>query len=81
MHKIGIYHIDLDPEGLKEIRGVKRICEDYPDYLRDESNTIGSEVEAIFFPRSVENIASVLHEASQKHKSLTLSGARTGICA
>ncbi len=81
MHKSGLYHIDPNPEGMKVIRGVKRISEDYPDYLRDESNTTGSEVEALFFPRTVENIAYVVHEASEKHKSLTLSGARTGICA
>ena len=81
MHESGIYHIDPDPEGMKIIRGVEKICQDYPDYLRDESNTVGSEVEAIFFPRTVENIVFVVIEASENNKYLTLSGARTGICA
>ena len=81
MYKSGIYHIEPDPEGMKVVRGLERIREDYPDYLRDESNTIGSGVEALFFPRTVENIAYAVIEASEKHKSLTVSGGRTGICA
>jgi D-lactate dehydrogenase (cytochrome) len=81
MHESGIYHVKPDADGMKVIRGEKRICEDYPDYLRDESNTEGSSVEAIFFPQTVEHIAAALQDASAKHKSLTLSGARTGICA
>ena len=81
MHESGIYHVNPDADGMKVVRGEKRICEDYPDYLRDESNTVGSGVEAIFFPKTVEHIAAALQEATKKHQSFTLSGARTGICA
>lgn len=80
-HKTGIYSVEPDSSGMKIVRGEANIRDGYPDYLRDESNMLGSGVEALFFPRSVENIAYAVHEASEKNKSLTVSGGRTGICA
>ena len=73
--------MEPDPEGMKIVRGEGRIKDDYPDYLKDESNILGSGVEVLFFPRSIENIAYAVHEASENNKSLTVSGGRTGICA
>lgn len=67
-------------EGMKTEHGARRIEENYPDYLKDESGFRGKGVEALFFPRSAENIAYVLREAEKRRKGVTLSGGRTGIC-
>jgi D-lactate dehydrogenase (cytochrome) len=78
--RTGIHRIEPDPEGMRIIRGARKIREDYPDYLRDESNTLGCDVETLFFPRSPANIAAAVQESSQNGKPLTISGGRTGIC-
>ena len=80
-NKTGIYHIEPDETGMKIVRDVERIRDEYPDYLRDESNTVGCDVEALFFPRSVPNIVFAVREAAERGKAITASGARTGICA
>ena len=79
--KTGVYRIEPDPEGMKIVRDSDKIREDYSDYLKDESNTFGCDVEALFFPRSLANIVFVVLEAADKGKKLTVSGGRTGICA
>jgi D-lactate dehydrogenase (cytochrome) len=78
--RTGLYRIEPDFEGMKIIRGNGKIRDDYPDYLRDESNTLGCDVEALFFPRSSANVAAAVQESSRKGKPLTISGGRTGIC-
>jgi len=67
-------------EGMKIIRGYERINEDYPDYIRDESNIGTGRAEALFFPKNVQNIAWVIEEAKREKKNVTISGGRTGIC-
>jgi len=76
----GVYTINPDRTGMKVVYG-EQVEKGYPDYLRDESNTIGFDVEALFFPKTNENIAYVLTEAQKKGIKVTLSGGRTGICA
>lgn len=79
--RTGIFRIAPDKSAMRIVHGAERIQMDYPDYLRDESSTVGSGVEALFFPRSVENIVYAVLDAVEKGKSLTISGGRTGICA
>ncbi len=78
--KTGVYTISPDKTGMKIVSGGE-VKKGYIDYLRDESNTIGFDVEALFFPRTVENIAYVFSEAQKRGMKVTLSGGRTGICA
>ena len=77
----GIFSVSPSRDGMRIIEGVDRIQRDYSDYLRDESNYSGSGVEAIFFPKSVENIVYAVKLAAGKGKPITVSGGRTGICA
>ncbi len=77
----GVYAIRPDSAGMKIVYGREKVQNGYPDYLRDESNTVGSDVEALFFPKTNENIAFVFAEAQKKGMKVTLSGGRTGICA
>jgi D-lactate dehydrogenase (cytochrome) len=76
----GIYPIEPDFEGMKIVRGQEKIRDEYPDYLRDESNTLGCDVEALFFPKSPANIAAAVQESVRSGLPLTISGGRTGIC-
>jgi D-lactate dehydrogenase (cytochrome) len=78
--RTGIYKITPDPEGMKIVYGEDKILQNYPDYLKDESNTLGSGVEALYFPNSIENISYAVTEAIKNKKTLTISGGRTGIC-
>jgi D-lactate dehydrogenase (cytochrome) len=77
----GIYQVDAHKEGMRIVEGSKRIQEEYPDYLRDESNAYGFGVEKLFFPQTPENVSYVVREAVRSGKSVTISGGRTGICA
>lgn len=77
----GIFNISPSRDGMRIIEGVERIQKDYSDYLRDESNYSGKGVEAIFFPKSLENIVYAVKLAAEKGKPITVSGGRTGICA
>jgi len=77
----GIFRVKADKSGMKIVYGKEKIQKNYPDYLRDESNTVGSDVDGLFFPKTIENIAWVLREAQENGKAVTVSGGRTGICA
>ncbi len=66
---------------MKSAFGRERVQRDYPDYLRDESNVASSSVEGIFFPRTAAQAAWVVEQARRKGTPVTVSGARTGICA
>ncbi|MDT8389769.1 MAG: FAD-binding oxidoreductase [Lentisphaeria bacterium] len=48
--------------------------------LRDESRREG-QAEAVAFPRSLNDVSSLLKLAAERHWSVTVSGARTGITA
>ena len=67
-------------EGMKIIEGYERIRNNYPDYLKDESNIGDGRAEKLFFPVNIQNIAWIIKEAKAKKKSITTSGGRTGIC-
>jgi D-lactate dehydrogenase (cytochrome) len=77
----GIYTIRPDNEGIKVIYGEEAIGKDYSDYLKDESSVSCGAVKALFFPRSIENVAFILREAQKNGEKVTISGGRTGICA
>ncbi len=81
IYKTGIYKVRADKSGMKVVCGKEGVKIEYPDYLRDESNSTGSDVEMLFFPRTIENVSYVVQEALDKGKTVTISGGRTGICA
>jgi D-lactate dehydrogenase (cytochrome) len=68
-------HTLLEPAA----RGPRAVRESYPDLLRDESNLTGGEVERVYLPQSVEEVAEVVAEAARGSVPLSVSGARTGI--
>ena len=59
---------------------IKPWNEQYTDYLRDESRTIG-KADSISFPVSEAEIISILADLYQNATPLTLQGARTGLAA
>jgi len=54
------------------------VCDDYPDYLRDESRLKG-EAFSISFPKSEEVVRRIVSSMEQQLIPVTLQGARTGI--
>ena len=68
-------------EGMKVVEGRDRVRRECADYLRDESNVSAEEVDSIFFPRTAENVSYIMQEAAANGMPVTVSGARTGICA
>jgi D-lactate dehydrogenase (cytochrome) len=81
LFKTGIYSIPPESDGLKAVHGIDRIQNDYPDYLKDESNVTGADAESLFFPRSLNHLVKIMMDAREKGKKVTISGGRTGICA
>lgn len=51
---------------------------DFADYLKDESR-ISGHADSISFPRTSEEIQSILCHIRDMHKTITIQGARTGI--
>jgi D-lactate dehydrogenase (cytochrome) len=76
----GIYDLAGDDNGMRAVEGKKHIEQDYPDYLRDESNLHGDGASKLFFPENVGNICWVLRQALSAGEKVTVSGGRTGIC-
>ncbi len=54
--------------------------EEYLEYLRDESRSVGT-AESIAFPRTEEELAAILRQAYPQGVNITLQGARTGLAA
>ncbi len=79
--KTGIYTITPESDGLKAVHGIDRIHNDYPDYLKDESNVTVGDAQSLFFPRSLNHLVKIMLDAGEKGKKVTISGGRTGICA
>jgi len=48
-------------------------------YLNDESNIIKGNAERVFFPKTSEEVAKIVQEASKKNIQVTVSGAGTGL--
>lgn len=76
----GIFRQDAHQGDMRVVEGKRRIEEDYPDYLRDESGMQGSGVERLFFPGSTGQLLWVVREALDRNRPVTVSGGRTGIC-
>lgn len=53
---------------------------EFQDYLRDESRSIG-EAESISFPRSATEVKNIVSRINQQNLPLTVQGARTGLAA
>ncbi|MCE5196288.1 MAG: FAD-binding oxidoreductase [Negativicutes bacterium] len=59
---------------------IKPLNEQYAEYLRDESRTVG-QADSISFPVSEAEILSILAYLYQSATPLTIQGARTGLAA
>lgn len=59
---------------------IRPMTEEYAEYLRDESRTVG-KAESISFPRTTEEIAAVLRQTARTHTPVTIQGSRTGLAA
>jgi D-lactate dehydrogenase (cytochrome) len=57
----------------------KTKIEEFENYLTDASNLKGGYAEKLFIPETAAEISEILKEANQNKKSVTISGARTGI--
>lgn len=63
-----------------EMTLIKPMSEDFVEYLRDESRSIG-QAEHIAFPRNEDEIRSVLKQCYATGERVTVQGARTGLAA
>ena len=59
---------------------VSEYCNDFQDYLKDESRHNG-HAESISFPRSTEDISAVMRNMHKNKIPVTIQGARTGLSA
>jgi D-lactate dehydrogenase (cytochrome) len=59
---------------------IKKYTDEYTEYMRDESRTIG-KAESISFPKSEDEIRAVLRELAPFKTHITVQGARTGLAA
>ena len=59
VYKTGIYSITPESDGLKAIHGIDRIHNDYPDYLKDESNVTAADAESLFFTPSLNKFFKI----------------------
>ncbi len=59
---------------------LSNVVREYPDYLRDESRTVGS-ADSISFPTCEAEILEILQAARNESLNITIQGARTGLTA
>ncbi len=59
---------------------IKPMSNEFIEYLRDESRTIG-QAESISFPKNEEEVIAILKDLYLKEVSITIQGARTGLSA
>ncbi len=57
---------------------VKTQVDDLQNYLTDASNMSGGHADKMLIPESVDEVADILRDASEKRIAVTVSGARTG---
>lgn len=59
---------------------IKPMNEEFIEYLRDESRTIGN-AESISFPKEEQQVIEIIKDLYSKEIQITLQGARTGLAA
>ena len=59
---------------------IHEMSNDYAEYLKDESRSVG-EAESISFPQSEEEVRAIMKEEYEKGERITVQGARTGLAA
>jgi D-lactate dehydrogenase (cytochrome) len=80
MHEIVSQAIESsDFNAVRRVEGFEKIAAEYPAYLTDESKFNGPPVDHLFFPRSEEELSSVLKEMGCRGVKVTIAGARTGL--
>ena len=57
---------------------IKSFSDEYTDYLRDESRTIGN-ADSISFPKSEDDIVNIVKHCYQNNILINIQGARTGL--
>ncbi len=59
---------------------IRTMCDDYAEYLRDESRSVGT-AESISFPKTEEDVREILRAEYAAGHRITVQGARTGLAA
>lgn len=59
---------------------IRTMCDDYAEYLRDESRSVGT-AESISFPKTEADVRRILREEYTAGHRITVQGARTGLAA
>lgn len=59
---------------------IRPMSGEYEEYLRDESRSVG-KAESISFPRTTEDVSTILKEMYEKKIPVTVQGSRTGLAA
>lgn len=79
MNTVRSHRLEKPPfAAVPQVRGADRILRELAGMLSDESRIHGS-ADYVFFPRNVNEIASVLAWATASRVPVTVSGARTGL--
>jgi D-lactate dehydrogenase (cytochrome) len=79
-NRIKATHLNtVDISGVKTVTDQAEITDIYALYLDDESHSIEGKTEKIFFPRSEEELATILKEAYASRTPVTIQGGRTGL--
>ncbi|MFW9803340.1 MAG: FAD-binding oxidoreductase, partial [Candidatus Thorarchaeota archaeon] len=68
-----------DLSNMKAVTDQAEITDTYALYLDDESHSFDGAAERIYFPTSVNQIASIMREAFENDTPVTIQGGRTGL--
>lgn len=80
MHEIHARKLaDTDINQVACVTGFESIQAEYPAYLSDESKLSSPGCDALYFPKSEEELAAVLRFLHKQATPLTIAGARTGL--
>ena len=60
---------------------IKKMTDEYEDYLHDESRTGGGHADSISFPKSEAEVIAVMKECAASGTEVTVQGGRTGLTA
>jgi D-lactate dehydrogenase (cytochrome) len=79
-----VHTVPVRPEpssspALVTVEGSRRILEDFPSMLMDESRMPGGHAERIFLPSSEYQLSEILRSSAERGNPVTVSAGRTGI--
>jgi D-lactate dehydrogenase (cytochrome) len=70
---------DISLESMTQVSDADDINERYSAMLHDESKTVGGPVASISFPKTVEEVSSLVHQLYSDEQCFSVSSARTGL--